>query len=53
VLFHGLRQDVVELLPATTLVADMRPDDPGTWLYHCHVNDHILAGMLSLYRVAQ
>jgi len=51
VLFHGLRQDVVELLPATTLVADMKPDDPGTWLYHCHVNDHILAGMLSLYRV--
>ena len=44
VLFHGLRQDVVELLPATTLVADMKPDDPGTWLYHCHVNDHIIAG---------
>jgi hephaestin len=53
VLFHGLRQDVVELLPATTLVADMKPDDPGTWLYHCHVNDHILAGMLALYRVRQ
>ena len=51
VLFHGLRQDVVELLPATTLVADMKPDDPGTWLYHCHVNDHIIAGMLALYRV--
>jgi hephaestin len=53
VLFHGLRQDVVELLPATTLVADMQPDDPGTWLYHCHVNDHILAGMQALYRVSQ
>ena len=51
VLFHGLRQDVVELLPATTLVADMKPDDPGTWLYHCHVNDHIIAGMMALYRV--
>jgi len=51
VLFHGLRQDVVELLPATTLVADMKPDDAGTWLYHCHVNDHILAGMLALYKV--
>ena len=51
VLFHGLRQDVVELLPATTLVADMKPDDPGTWLYHCHVNDHIIAGMLALYKV--
>jgi hephaestin len=47
----GMRTDVAALLPATMLTADMRPDDPGTWLYHCHVNDHILAGMLSLYRV--
>jgi len=29
----------------------MKPDDAGTWLYHCHVNDHILAGMLALYKV--
>jgi hephaestin len=29
----------------------MKPDDPGTWLYHCHVNDHILAGMLTRYQV--
>jgi hephaestin len=47
----GMRTDVAALLPATMLTADMRPDDAGTWLYHCHVNDHILAGMLSLYRV--
>jgi hypothetical protein len=26
--------------------------DPGTWLFHCHVNDHILAGMLTRYQVA-
>jgi len=47
----GHRRDVVELLPATLLTADMVPDDVGTWLYHCHVNDHITAGMLALYRV--
>jgi len=51
VLVHGARQDVVELLPASLLVADMKPDDVGTWLYHCHVGDHILAGMLALYKV--
>jgi len=51
VLVNGARKDVVELLPATLLVADMKPDDVGTWLYHCHVGDHILAGMLALYRV--
>ena len=24
---------------------------PGTWLFHCHVGPHILAGMSSLYHV--
>src|SRR5262249_54544528 len=47
----GMRQDVVQLLPAGMVVADMRPDDPGIWLFHCHVNDHINAGMLARYRV--
>ena len=47
----GMRTDVVSLLPATMITADMQPDDVGTWLFHCHVNDHILAGMLSTYTV--
>ena len=47
----GMRTDVVSLLPATMVTADMVPDDPGTWLFHCHVNDHISAGMLVRYRV--
>jgi manganese oxidase len=48
---NGMRMDVVSLLPATMVVADMVPDDPGTWLFHCHVNDHISAGMLTRYKV--
>jgi manganese oxidase len=51
VLSGGMRTDVVSLLPATMLTADMVPDDVGTWMFHCHVNDHITAGMLSLYTV--
>jgi manganese oxidase len=47
----GMRTDVVSLLPATMITADMVPDDVGTWLFHCHVNDHIVAGMMSLYTV--
>lgn len=43
--------DVVELLPATSMVADMVPDDPGTWAYHCHVSDHAAAGMDAFYTV--
>jgi manganese oxidase len=48
---HGMRMDTVDLLPATMVVADMVPDDPGTWLFHCHVADHIRAGMQTRYRV--
>jgi FtsP/CotA-like multicopper oxidase with cupredoxin domain len=51
VLMTGMRTDMLELLPGTMRVADMLPDDVGTWLYHCHVNDHITAGMQALYTV--
>jgi len=50
---NGMRMDVVSLLPAGMVVADMVPDDPGIWLFHCHVNDHITAGMLTRYRVLE
>lgn len=51
VVVGGHRKDVVELLPATTLVADMVPDNPGIWMFHCHVNDHLSAGMTGRYQV--
>jgi len=51
VVANGMRTDVVSLLPAQMVTADMTPDDPGIWLFHCHVNDHILAGMLTRYQV--
>jgi len=47
----GMRTDVIQLLPAGMVTADMVPDDPGIWLFHCHVADHITAGMLTRYRV--
>ncbi len=51
VMVSGMRMDTVSLLPAGMAVADMVPDDPGVWLFHCHVNDHIVAGMTTRYRV--
>lgn len=51
VLCRGYRSDVVELLPASMKVADMVPDNPGTWMFHCHVNDHMLEGMSARYQV--
>lgn len=50
-LWNGLRTDIIELLPASMKVLDMEPDNPGIWLFHCHVNDHIDAGMLIRYNV--
>lgn len=51
VLDHGRRTDVVELLPTTMTSVDMVADNPGTWLYHCHVTDHITAGMITRWTV--
>ena len=52
VIYDGRRTDVVELLPASMKVVDMEAANPGTWLYHCHVNDHIAAGMITRYQVS-
>lgn len=49
----GHRVDTVSLLPATAVVADMVPDDPGIWMFHCHVNDHITGGMTARYQVLE
>ena len=51
VVSKGYREDVVSIGPASMLVADMAADNSGTWQFHCHVEDHIVAGMISLYKV--
>ncbi len=51
VLQSGNRVDVVDLLPAITRTVDMKAENPGIWLYHCHVNDHINAGMIGRYEI--
>jgi manganese oxidase len=51
VVVSGMRMDVVNLLPASMVVADMVPDNAGVWLFHCHVNDHLTAGMVTRFEV--
>ncbi|HYA25067.1 MAG TPA: multicopper oxidase domain-containing protein [Terriglobales bacterium] len=43
--------DVVELLPGSMATVDMIADNPGTWLFHCHVSDHMEAGMMATYTI--
>jgi len=47
----GVRSDVEQLLPGSLVTVDMIPEKVGTWLWHCHVADHIGAGMLGYYTV--
>jgi len=51
VLANGKRTDVVMLMPSQMLTVDMVPDDPGTWLFHCHFSEHMDGGMVALYKV--
>ena len=51
VLVQHMRTDVATLLTMGMLVADMVPDNPGTWLFHCHVGGHLRGGMQALYAV--
>ena len=51
VLDQGRRTDVVPITPAEMRTVDMVPDDPGIWMFHCHVDDHMDAGMTALYKV--
>jgi FtsP/CotA-like multicopper oxidase with cupredoxin domain len=51
VVIAGQRTDVIALTAAQMITADMVPENPGIWLYHCHISDHMLAGMSARYQV--
>jgi FtsP/CotA-like multicopper oxidase with cupredoxin domain len=53
VLVAGQRTDVLAVTSAQMVTADMVPDAPGIWLYHCHISDHMLAGMVARYEVKE
>ncbi len=48
----NMRTDVAQVLAMGMLIADMVPDNPGTWLFHCHVAPHLAGGMTAVYTVA-
>jgi manganese oxidase len=47
----GVPEDTRTLGPAESFRVRFREDAPGTWLYHCHVEQHMMRGMIGLYRV--
>ena len=49
---YGLHPCRMSLLAGSVQTADMYCDDPGVWFFHCHINDHIAAGMKTFYTVS-
>ncbi len=49
----GVPRDTQTVGPAESFRIRWREEDPGTWLYHCHVENHMAAGMIGIYRVAR
>jgi len=48
----GTYQDSALLGPSTTLTIEWAENNPGRWLYHCHVVDHMMGGMIGHYAVS-
>lgn len=46
---NGQFVDVVQLGPSNATSFDFVADNPGKWLYHCHVTDHMMGGMVGMY----
>jgi FtsP/CotA-like multicopper oxidase with cupredoxin domain len=49
----GTPRDTQTVGPAESFRIRWREEDPGTWLYHCHVEAHMMAGMIGIYRVSR
>ena len=49
----GVPRDTETVGPAESFRVRWREEDPGTWLYHCHVEEHMAAGMIGTYRVTR
>jgi FtsP/CotA-like multicopper oxidase with cupredoxin domain len=49
----NVARDTQTVGPAESFRIRWREDAPGTWLYHCHVEDHMMRGMIGIYRVSR
>ena len=48
---NNMRTDVLSLVTMQMVTADMVPDNPGRWLFHCHVGGHLDFGMSATFLV--
>ncbi len=48
---HDPWQDTVLMAPADILESAFVADNPGDWMRHCHVIDHSMSGLMTVFRV--
>ncbi|RWK92128.1 MAG: multicopper oxidase family protein [Mesorhizobium sp.] len=48
---HRQWQDTVLLAPKDVIECAFVADNPGDWMLHCHVADHQMAGLMTVFRV--
>ena len=49
---HREWQDTVLMAPRERVEIAFVADNPGDWMFHCHILEHQAAGMMGLIRVA-
>ena len=48
---HKQWQDTVLMAPKDIIECAFVADNPGDWMLHCHVTDHQMAGLMTVFRV--
>lgn len=48
---RGFRMDIVKMIPGGAYSVNFDPHSPGDWILHCHINDHFVGGMITIYKV--
>ncbi|CEJ82224.1 Putative Iron transport multicopper oxidase FET3 [[Torrubiella] hemipterigena] len=44
-----MRRDTMVVWPQGNIVLRFRADNPGVWLFHCHIEWHVVSGLLATF----
>ncbi|PHH79355.1 hypothetical protein CDD80_5023 [Ophiocordyceps camponoti-rufipedis] len=44
-----MRRDTLVVLPEGHIVLRFRADNPGVWLFHCHIEWHVVSGLVATF----
>jgi FtsP/CotA-like multicopper oxidase with cupredoxin domain len=48
---HQQWQDTILMAPKDMVECAFVADNPGNWMLHCHVTNHQMAGLMTVFRV--